>query len=792
MTGRDEFSELISAFLDGEVTPEEQALIEERLVDNAADRRLFEELRSIRDGLRALPRRELGKDLSQSVLRSAERAMLAGEATERSLSQDKRTALQQDAEGREAAIVATPPGPPQRSNWRTLAWAGLGVAAAVVIMVIGTWPAWQRPVAMLPSEEHPEEAAGEPIRLPTSDRAYIAEAEMADEAGAGPAPAPAKGVRESKMALSEAIEEAPASAAPERKADTDFTRGVGDRRLALGGRAKEMPRAEPPVPASPTPRYSQTPETKKPDDGTDDDLIAQNITEELESIDLSTDRLWVVTLDVAPDAVRAHRLDDALADNSVSFEYGDELLHRIRDEFAKGQRRDRWDLDQGASRLAVRELEGRQDQLALAGDQDVMVFAEGPPQQVRAVLKDLLLQQRDEFQLAGVLAGPPTVSWQQFREVDKTKRAPGSAPPGRVLLADADSSAVTDAEGEDADLSTTERLGRTRRTTAEPEPTDAPNDEPPTAALDSSAPAAEERFAGRGGRGRAAPEMPAVVPAEEPPPPAAVPPVDEPLAEALEQPELTEERVAESDGDDEAVVRSAESKPVRPDGVLRKPSEGSAKKYDLFRNVADAERDEKKRLQVKAEGVGGAAAPTSDMKLAGQEAERQRAGAALRKNREDGRLSGDANDSIEPSNEGARPQEENATARVRRGPEAAPAGAAASPDLRGGFGSGTAGRLHSASDEVRDWNRGFGHPGQKKLAEAAQSAEAAQTVRVVFVLRKVARPAGITASPLGNIAADVPADQPPSAAARILHAEADAAAEAAEGVAEPAEPAGRD
>jgi len=161
MTNRDDFSELISAFLDGEVTPEEKALIEERLIDNAADRRLFEEMRSIRDSLKSLPRRKLGKDLSQSVLRSAERAMLSAETTEPSHPHDQRKTVQVDADGRKAAIAATPPTPRQQGNWRALIWVGMTVAAAVLIMVIGNWPEPQQPVAVRSPSSQPDDVVGE-------------------------------------------------------------------------------------------------------------------------------------------------------------------------------------------------------------------------------------------------------------------------------------------------------------------------------------------------------------------------------------------------------------------------------------------------------------------------------------------------------------------------------------------------------------------------------------------------------------------------------------------------------
>lgn len=68
--------ELISAFLDGELTADEQSLVEQTLMDSVEHRQVFEELRALRGSLQALPTHKLPGDFSQRVLRRAERAML--------------------------------------------------------------------------------------------------------------------------------------------------------------------------------------------------------------------------------------------------------------------------------------------------------------------------------------------------------------------------------------------------------------------------------------------------------------------------------------------------------------------------------------------------------------------------------------------------------------------------------------------------------------------------------------------------------------------------------------------
>jgi anti-sigma factor RsiW len=64
--------ELLSAYLDGELTAEEQARVERLLAENAAYRQLHDELRALRTNFEVLPRYALSKDLSGQVLRRAE------------------------------------------------------------------------------------------------------------------------------------------------------------------------------------------------------------------------------------------------------------------------------------------------------------------------------------------------------------------------------------------------------------------------------------------------------------------------------------------------------------------------------------------------------------------------------------------------------------------------------------------------------------------------------------------------------------------------------------------------
>ena len=70
--------ELLSAYLDGEVAGDEQALVEQWLASDPQFRRQHEELRALRGVMESLPRFTLPADFSARVLREAEERVLAG------------------------------------------------------------------------------------------------------------------------------------------------------------------------------------------------------------------------------------------------------------------------------------------------------------------------------------------------------------------------------------------------------------------------------------------------------------------------------------------------------------------------------------------------------------------------------------------------------------------------------------------------------------------------------------------------------------------------------------------
>jgi hypothetical protein len=69
-------NELFSAYLDGELTAEERADVERLLASSHEARQLMDELRALSTMLRSLPARKIQEDLSERVLRIAERRLL--------------------------------------------------------------------------------------------------------------------------------------------------------------------------------------------------------------------------------------------------------------------------------------------------------------------------------------------------------------------------------------------------------------------------------------------------------------------------------------------------------------------------------------------------------------------------------------------------------------------------------------------------------------------------------------------------------------------------------------------
>ncbi|MFP6693836.1 MAG: hypothetical protein VB875_12510 [Pirellulales bacterium] len=166
--------ELISAYLDGELTGDELRTVERLLAESEEARQLFNELRSLQGGLRSLPKHSLGEEFSQAVLRRTERAVLPGRDADRGLAGPSKPESTnapspfavRDAADRSAALK------------RRVTWSVLAVAAAVLIMIFGPTTTENRQTASHDDER--KDAAGSPSA--NSDARIGADTDSPDDA----------------------------------------------------------------------------------------------------------------------------------------------------------------------------------------------------------------------------------------------------------------------------------------------------------------------------------------------------------------------------------------------------------------------------------------------------------------------------------------------------------------------------------------------------------------------------------------------------------------------------------
>lgn len=114
--------EMISAYLDGELSVDERAQVEKWLAESPELRQLRDELNALGASIQALPRHQLTQDLQGAVLRRAEQTVLAGGATRGPNANDVHPASKIPLWLRGA-------------GWRRLAWPAVAVAAALVVML---------------------------------------------------------------------------------------------------------------------------------------------------------------------------------------------------------------------------------------------------------------------------------------------------------------------------------------------------------------------------------------------------------------------------------------------------------------------------------------------------------------------------------------------------------------------------------------------------------------------------------------------------------------------------------
>ena len=120
--------ELISAYLDGELTSDAQLLVEEALRNDPQSQQLLEDLQSLHDRLQAIPRSEPSRDYTEQILRRAERAILTGS------SETDSNTLANDAPVHKS--VMTPNTQDSPGNWKHVIWASTVLAATLLLALL--------------------------------------------------------------------------------------------------------------------------------------------------------------------------------------------------------------------------------------------------------------------------------------------------------------------------------------------------------------------------------------------------------------------------------------------------------------------------------------------------------------------------------------------------------------------------------------------------------------------------------------------------------------------------------
>jgi hypothetical protein len=134
-------NELLSAYLDGELTPAEKERAERLLADSPAARRTLGELRALAATLQSLPRQKLGVDLSEQVLQAATQRKDAGDPSQRSVPRSGSRPLPPKIPGRFAG------------NPRLIIWPAIILTVAVLLMVFNSDQRGSRPVARGPDDK---------------------------------------------------------------------------------------------------------------------------------------------------------------------------------------------------------------------------------------------------------------------------------------------------------------------------------------------------------------------------------------------------------------------------------------------------------------------------------------------------------------------------------------------------------------------------------------------------------------------------------------------------------------
>jgi hypothetical protein len=249
--------ELLSAYIDNELSAEERAAVEARLASDPAAQQLLHELRSVSQSVEAMPTEKLSRDLSDSVISAVRGSPDPAPASDRRSpsARDKETFGQTIGEvGRPAPNASDDEMPRLRifGSKRALIWAAMALAAGLLIMFLQ--PADNSKnlpqVAATNRGEPRSEALDEAAQQSRPEIAFSAAPKPEASKAELPAAPPVGSLADSERKLKPAAPIAAPPAAPASAAENNrrFAGGAADR--APAGAPSAPPAANVPVAAS--------------------------------------------------------------------------------------------------------------------------------------------------------------------------------------------------------------------------------------------------------------------------------------------------------------------------------------------------------------------------------------------------------------------------------------------------------------------------------------------------------------------------------------------------------------
>ena len=420
-------NELLSAYLDGELTAAEQADVERMLAANPAARQLLDELRALSTALQSLPQQKLGKDLSGQVLRVAERRMLT------------------EGEPDEAAPSPAVSEPFSRMifrrflNRRAMVWTGLAVAVAVMISLNESRQKDRladRELVRAPAvteKDKSEKPIGKLVELPAI-RA------VPDTSARSVVTSPAKRRSEKSPASKPMADQFVEKETVEKKTADKLPGGQGEG-MVEEGRPSQMPAEEksvspargtesrplaksrPPLP--PTSMGKAGPGVFRKGGGYGGNTVLSNV----QQVDATASDVLVVYCDISPDAAKKRSFDKLLDANGIAWRRewlrkSENLTNRYQSHNnAKGP------VQGGQEQQVVAGATLRQ---TIASGNTELVYVEATPAQVRAALAGLEAQP-SVFLSYSVSPAPDELSRQFANHFQKERGVVESKPAGGDL-----------------------------------------------------------------------------------------------------------------------------------------------------------------------------------------------------------------------------------------------------------------------------------------------------------------------------------------------------------------------